>query len=219
MEFIQQTFHLLLKSWFLFVENWGYLGVFLLMALESSIVPIPSEVVMPPAAYWASQGRLDFWGVVIAGTAGSYFGSLISYLIGRWAGAPLIEKYGKYFLLPSEKINLARHWVVEYGVVGIFVARLLPVVRHLISYPAGIFKMNLLKFSISTTVGAFVWCTILSWFGQVVIGGSPELLSSPEALVAVCKDKFKVFFLGVVLLTLAYGVVVRFKKRMLQSEV
>ena len=156
--------------WFRFVENYGYWGVFLLMALESSIVPIPSEIVMPPAAYWAAQGRMSFWLVVLAGTGGSLFGSLASYFVSRALGTPFILRYGKFILLPPEKIVAAEAWVNEYGVSGIFFARLLPVVRHLISIPAGILRMPLAPFSAATTAGAFLWCWILSWFGAKIIG-------------------------------------------------
>lgn len=204
--------HSLLISWFEFVRDWGYLGVFLLMALESSIVPIPSEVVMPPAAFWASQGKMTFWGVVLAGTAGSYFGSAVSYLVSRVVGEPVVRRYGKYFLFPEDKVAMAEAWVMRYGVAGIFVSRLLPVIRHLISIPAGILKMNFTKFSVATIVGAFAWCAILSWFGQQVIGDRPELLSSPEAMVAVCREKLHWFVGGVIVLAAAYSLVVYFKK-------
>ena len=208
-------FHQLLVAWFNFVREWGYFGVFLLMALESSIVPIPSEVVMPPAAYWASQGKMEFWGVVLAGTFGSYFGSFVNYWVSRGVGAPVVERYGKYFLFGPGKVAMARQWVVRYGAGGIFFSRLLPVIRHLISIPAGILKMDFSKFSAATTLGAFLWCWILSWFGQKVIGDRPDLLSSPEALVAVCKEKLHWFVGAVIVLALAYGVVVFLKKKRL----
>lgn len=205
--------HEWLVSWFNFVRDWGYMGVFLLMALESSIVPIPSEVVMPPAAYWAAQGRMDFWGVVVAGTAGSYFGSIVSYVISRAVGRPVVSRYGKYFLMGPEKVAMAEVWVTSFGSVGIFISRLLPVVRHLISIPAGILKMNPLRFSLATTLGAFAWCAILSWFGQQVIGDRPDLMSSPEALVAVCREKLHWFVGGVMVLAAAYALVIFVKKR------
>src|SRR3954463_541687 len=99
--------HELVRTWFGWVEQWGYWGVFLLMAMESSIIPVPSEIVMPPAAFWAAQGRMDFWGVVAAGTAGSYFGSAISYWVAQWLGLPLINRYGKFFLMGPDKIRMA----------------------------------------------------------------------------------------------------------------
>jgi membrane protein DedA with SNARE-associated domain len=211
-------FHQLLVTWFEFVQHWGYLGVFLLMALESSIVPIPSEVVMPPAAYWASRGDMNFWLVVLAGTAGSYFGSAVSYFVSRAIGAPLVQRYGKFFLMGPEKVAMAEAWIQQYGSAGIFTARLLPVIRHLISIPAGLLKMNFLRFSTATTVGAFLWCLVLSWFGRQVIGDRPDLLTSPEALVSVCKEKLHLFVIGVVALAVAYGVLVRFKRRLTVSQ-
>ena len=205
--------HELLKIWFHWVETWGYLGVFLLMAMESSIIPVPSEIVMPPAAFWAAQGRMSFWGVVLAGTAGSYFGSVASYWVAKWIGTPVIHKYGKYFLLSASKLNLAERWVNRFGVVGVFLARLLPVVRHLISMPAGIFKMNFFSFSLATILGAGIWCTILSWFGQEIIGGHPELLQSPEAMMQVIRAKLAWFVFAAVAFSGLYLGVVLFKKR------
>ena len=105
---MQTHFHALLKVWFHIVESQGYLGIFLLMALESSVVPIPSEIIIPPAAYWAAQGRFDFWGVVLMGTAGSLFGSLVSYAISRAVGAPIVSRYGKFVLLPQHTIAAER---------------------------------------------------------------------------------------------------------------
>ena len=203
----------MLKAWFLFVENWGYLGVFLLMALESSIVPIPSEIVMPPAAYWAAQGKMSFWGVVMAGTFGSYFGSIVSYYVAQWLGEPLLKKYGKYFLMSEKKIEMTQEWIKKYGVGGIFIARLLPVIRHLISMPAGIFRMPVKGFSIATIAGAFLWCLVLSWFGMKVIGDAPALLESPEEMIHVLKDKMKLIVMGICAFAAAYSVVIWFKMK------
>ena len=182
-------FHELLRTWFEWVEAWGYLGVFVLMAMESSIIPVPSEIVMPPAAFWASQGKMSFWGVVLAGTGGSYLGSVVSYALSAWVGEPLIQKYGRWIFLSPEKIKWAQDWMSRHGFFGIFLARLLPVVRHLISIPAGFLKMSLSRFSVATVLGAGLWCFVLSWLGQVVIGAHPELLQSPEDMVAVIKVK------------------------------
>lgn len=210
---MQQVFHELLVSWFNLVQNYGYFGVFILMALESSIVPVPSEIVMPPAAYWAAQGKMSFWGVVVAGTLGSYFGSFVSYFVSKWIGAPLIKKYGKYFLLNQKKIEMAEVWIQQYGNFGIFISRLLPVVRHLISIPAGIFKMQFLSFSFMTILGAGIWCYVLSLFGAKVLGDSPELLSSPENMVHVLKSKMHHFIIAVLILAIAYIVVLWFKNK------
>ncbi len=206
-------FHELLRVWFGWVEAWGYLGVFILMALESSIVPVPSEVVMPPAAFWAAQGRMSFWGVVLAGTLGSYVGSAINYWVAQWVGKPILDRYGKYVLFPPAKVQMAEAWVTQYGMMGIFTARLLPVVRHLISIPAGILRMPFGKFSLVTTLGAGLWCWVLAWFGEQVIGSRPELLQSPEALIKVMKDKLHWFVAAVFVMLVLYGIVVVFKKR------
>ncbi len=208
--------HDLLIFWFQVVHDWGYGGIFFLMALESSIVPVPSEVVMPPAAFWAAQGKMDFWMVVSMGTAGSYFGSIVSYLVSRYAGAPIVTlvvaRYGRYLFLNQEKLNMAQAWILRYGSMGIFFARLLPVVRHLVSIPAGVFKMKVWPFSVATIVGAGLWCTILSWYGQEVIGGNPELLNSPAEMVQVMKDKLLWFVFGVLALGGAYAIVMIFSR-------
>lgn len=206
-------FHELLTSWFHLVETWGYLGIFLLMALESSIVPVPSEVVMPPAAFWAAQGRMSFAGVVLAGTLGSYFGSVASYLVSQWVGRPIVARFGRYVFISPEKLKLAENWVGRYGAPGVFIARLLPVIRHLISIPAGICRMPFLKFSVVTTLGAGVWCFILSWYGQAVIGDHPELLNSPEEMVHVIKSQMVWIVAAVVVLAVAYAAVVKFGAR------
>jgi membrane protein DedA with SNARE-associated domain len=210
---MQAQFHALIRIWFHFVEAQGYLGVFLLMALESSVVPIPSEIVMPPAAYWAAQGRMDFWLVVLVGTVGSLFGSLVSYAASRAVGAPIVNRYGRFVLLPPETIAVGENWVREYGTSGIFFARLLPVVRHLISIPAGILRMPVAAFSAATTAGAFAWCLILAWFGKKIIGDEPTLLDSPEQMMTVLKHKMHFLVLGIVLLAAAYAVMLHFRKR------
>ncbi|MDX2199890.1 MAG: DedA family protein [Phycisphaerae bacterium] len=205
--------HDLVKFWFHLVQDWGYTGVFFLMAAESSIIPVPSEVVMPPAAFWAAQGKMSFWGVVLAGTLGSWFGSAVSYYVAQWIGLPLLHRYGKYVLLPEAKLKMAERWVSQYGVPGIFIARLLPVVRHLISMPAGVFRMNFLKFSIVTTIGAGIWCWVLAWFGKEVIGAHPELLNSPDEMVHAIKDKLMWFVGFVLVFAVLYAIVVVMKSR------
>jgi membrane protein DedA with SNARE-associated domain len=210
---LQQVLHDWLKVWFSWVEQWGYTGVGVLMALESSIVPVPSELVMPPAAFWAAQGRMNFWVVVFAGTFGSYVGSVISYFGAQWIGLPLLKRYGKYVLLPESKLEMAAQWIRTHGMMGIFLARLLPVVRHLISMPAGVFRMPFGIFSLMTLTGAFLWCWILSWFGAQVIGSNPELLNSPGEMVHVLKDKFQYFVLAIVAFAVLYFGVVKRARR------
>ena len=205
--------HELIRTWFGWVDQWGYWGVFILMAMESSIIPVPSEIVMPPAAFWAAQGKMSFTGVVLAGTLGSYFGSAVSYWASRTLGYPIVARYGKYFLMPADKVLMAEAWVNRFGNFGIFIARLLPVVRHLVSIPAGLLKMPFGRFSVVTTLGAGLWCLILSWFGQELIGSHPELLQSPEALISVIKAKMHGFLALVGGLGLLYVGVVWFKKK------
>lgn len=167
---------------------------------------------MPPAAYWAAQGKMNFWMVVLAGTAGSWVGSSVSYWLAQLLGIPLLRKYGKYFLLPEKKQVMAENWLQNYGSLGVFFARLLPVVRHLISIPAGVFRMPFIKFSAVTTIGAGLWCLILSWFGQKILGDSPELLQSPETMVHVIKAKLIWFVTAIVLLLILYIFVLRLKR-------
>lgn len=205
--------HHLLHVWFSWVENWGYLGVFLLMALESSIVPVPSEIVMPPAAYFAAQGRLNMGGVIAAGTLGSFFGSAVSYWVSQWVGLPVIKRWGKYVFLKPAKVDAAHNWVQRFGAGGIFFARLLPVVRHLVSIPAGILAMPFRRFSVATIVGAGLWCTILSFYGAQVI--TPELINAndPEAMIKAVKAKLGLIVIGIVALALAYVVMMFLRNR------
>src|SRR6266850_4922761 len=137
--------HHLIEVWFHWVQTGGYAAVFWLMALESTIFPIPSEVVIPPAAIVAAtqQGTgMSLVGVVIAGALGSWFGSALMYLVASWAGRAAMLRWGKYFLVPPEKLARAEVFTRRYHAGGIFFARLLPVIRHLISIPAGIVRMG-----------------------------------------------------------------------------
>ena len=199
-------FHEMLKLWFQWVHDWHYVGVVLLMALESTILPIPSEVVMPPAAFWAAQpeGRMTFWGVVLAGTVGSYIGSTINYWVSQWIGLPLLRRYGKYVFVSEHKIDAAHAWAARYGAAGVFWARMLPVFRHLISIPAGILAMPFGKFSLATITGSALWCTILAWWGQRVLGRHPELLNSPADMVRTIKGELLWFVLAIVGLGVLY---------------
>jgi membrane protein DedA with SNARE-associated domain len=175
--------HHLLETWFSWVLTGGYAGIIVLMAMESSIFPVPSEIVIPPAAFLAAQGKLSFAGVVVAGTLGSYLGSAITYWASRLIGRPMIVKYGRFVLLTPKKLERAEHWLARYEAGGIFFARLLPVVRHLISIPAGIVRMNFGLFSLMTVTGSAIWCYILAYLGEKAYRVEPELLTDPEALV------------------------------------
>lgn len=181
--------HQLILTWFQWVQDWGYLGVVILMAMESSIFPVPSEVVMPPAAILAAQGKLSLWGVILAGTFGSWLGSAITYAVSRWLGRPFVLKFGRYFFIKPEKLERAEVFMARYEAGGIFFARLLPVVRHLISIPAGIVRMSFAKFSAMTIIGSFIWCAILSWFGKGIAERNPDLMKDPEALIHAIKHE------------------------------
>lgn len=148
-----------------FYETTGYVSVFILMAMESMIFPVPSEAVLPPAGLLISQGKFTFAGVTIASTLGSIFGSLLSYWIGLYGGRPFINKFGKYFLLDTKALELSEKYFNKHGDLTIFICRFIPVVRHLISIPAGLGKMNILRFSIYTIAGAGLWNAILTWAG------------------------------------------------------
>ena len=175
--------HHLLETWFTWVLTGGYTGIIVLMAMESSIFPVPSEIVIPPAAFLAAQGKLSFTGVVLAGTLGSFLGSAVTYWASRLIGRPLIVKYGRFVLLTPKKLERAEHWLARYEAGGIFFARLLPVVRHLISIPAGIVRMNFALFSLMTITGSAIWCYVLAYLGQKAYRLEPGLLTDPEALV------------------------------------
>jgi membrane protein DedA with SNARE-associated domain len=200
---LHDLLHQWLGTWLGWVENWGYLGVIILMAMESSIFPVPSEVVIPPAAILAGSGSsMTLTGVILAGTFGSWLGSAITYWVALFVGRPVVEKWGKYFFIPPEKLARAERFMHRYESGGIFFARLLPVIRHLISIPAGIIRMGFLKFSILTTVGAAIWCSVLAWLGGKVgdkLRAEGKNPLDPEALVAAVKHESHLI-IGVVLL-------------------
>lgn len=157
------------------LEDGGYALIVLLMAVESSIVPLPSEVVIPPAAHLANtKGGMTLTGIVAAGTLGSWIGATVMYWASRLIGRPLLMRYGRWVLITPEKIQGAEAWANHYGEVGVFISRLLPVVRHLIGIPAGIVRMNFWYYSAATIIGSAIWCTVLVWLG--VTAGQDEAL-------------------------------------------
>jgi membrane protein DedA with SNARE-associated domain len=157
-----------LGHWYLEqLQTWGAWAIGLMMALESTVVPIPSELVIPPAAHLAHTGKIpvSLAAIVVAGALGSWLGAAIMYWAARLAGRPLVMRYGKYFLISPEKVAGAERWAAHYGGMGIFISRLLPVVRHLIGIPAGIVRMNFWKFSLFTLLGAGIWSAVLCYVG------------------------------------------------------
>ena len=153
-------------------ELMGWGGVVVLMALESTAFPLPSEIVMPFAGWRLilDKGLGVEWVFVAGlwGAIGSVIGSLVEYYISRAGGRPLIERYGKYLLITRSDLERADHWFSTRGEVTILVGRLVPVVRHFISIPAGIAKMNVVKFSVYTFIGALPWCVFLAWTGYLL---------------------------------------------------
>jgi membrane protein DedA with SNARE-associated domain len=164
----------------------GYPGIFLLMAMESSVIPVPSELVMPPAGYLAAQGRMNIWVAIFMGTAGSLIGAYANYYAAHYLGRPLLLKYGKYVWITEEKFARVERYFKDHGEISTFIGRLLPVVRHLISLPAGLAGMNHVKFTIYTLAGAGIWVTILTWIGYF-IGANQELIMeySHQAVIGV----------------------------------
>jgi len=163
MEFFQTLF-----DWY--IANLNYFTVGLLMAIESTFLPLPSEVIIPFAAYKAGQGDMNVFLVVFSGTVGALFGSLINYTLAYYLGRPLVykladSKLGKVFLLSKEKVIHAEEFFIRNGKTSTFIGRLIPGVRHLISIPAGLAKMNLHDFMLFTFVGAGIWNIILAIIG------------------------------------------------------
>lgn len=134
----------------------------LLMAAESSIIPLPSEVVIPPAA---ASGKFPIWAIILAGTLGSWVGASIMYWVARVGGRPLLARYGGYVGISEHKVANAERWSAKFGAMGIFISRLLPVVRHLIGIPAGIVRMDFKLYSLFTLLGSGIWCAVLCWLG------------------------------------------------------
>jgi len=159
------------------LEAGGYWLVALLMAIESSFVPLPSELVIPPAAHLAvTTGRMSLGGIVLAGAIGSWIGASLMYLAARALGRPLLARYGRYVLVGPDKLAAAEAWAAEFGAFGAFAARFLPVIRHLIGLPAGIVRLRYLHFSAATLAGSAIWTAVLCWVG-VKAGEDAALLA------------------------------------------
>jgi membrane protein DedA with SNARE-associated domain len=167
-----------LIDWYLAkLTTGGYPLIALLMAIESSVVPLPSELIIPPAAHLAHthQAGLGIVGIVLAGTIGSWLGATLMYWASRIAGRPLVLRYGKFALISPQKIEGAERWASHYGSMGILISRLLPVVRHLIGIPAGIVRMNYRAFSAYTLLGSAIWCGVLCYVG-IKMGQDEKLM-------------------------------------------
>jgi membrane protein DedA with SNARE-associated domain len=152
----------------------GYLGVLVAMAIESAMIPLPSELILPFAGFLVSDpakiepltnGPWSFWIVVVVATLGNTLGSLVAYAIGAWGGRPFLERYGKYLLIRPHEIEIAERFFARWGAQTAFFSRLLPIVRTFISFPAGVARMPVRTFVLYSTAGAFIWSTVLVWAG------------------------------------------------------
>lgn len=157
------------------VSDWGYIGIFVLMTLESTVFPIPSELVMIPAGYLAHQGELSATLSVIAGTAGSLAGALINYIVSRRYGRSFLWNHGKKILVSRRRLAQMDYFFRRYGEITTFLGRLIPVARHYISIPAGLAKMRLWRFMLFTSLGAFVWMVVLTALGYFIGNNIAEI--------------------------------------------
>ena len=159
------------------IFDWGYLGIFLLMAVESSFVPFPSEIVLIPAGYLASQGEMSVGLIMSSALAGSLLGAFINYYLALTLGRKMLERYGKYFFIKESALEKMDNFFDKHGHISTFIGRLIPGIRQLISIPAGLAKMNLGVFSLFTALGAGIWALVLTMLGYY-IGENQELISA-----------------------------------------
>ena len=150
------------------IADGGYIGIFFLMLFASAAVPLPSEIVMIFSGFLAGQGKFLFLSVVLAGTAGSFVGSLILYFLGSLGGRVLVEKYGKYLFIDNNDLAKAEKFFQKYGNVSNFVGRLIPIIRTFISFPAGLARMPIRRFMFYTLLGSLIWSTALAYLGEVL---------------------------------------------------
>ncbi len=188
------------------VGRFGYAGVILLMALESSFVPFPSEVVVPPAGYLASLGQMNIFLVILSGISGSILGSLLNYWIAYRFGRDFLLKYSKYFFINTEKFAKFEVFFNTHGEITTFAGRLIPVIRQYISFPAGLVRMDLKKFIFYTGLGAAIWCTVLAYVGYFV-GNNIDIIKENI-------DHIMYFiFPALILLVIIYVVVYKYRNK------
>lgn len=191
-----------------FIQSTSYYGVFLLMTLESMLIPIPSEITMPFAGFLASTGQMNIYLLIFIGAFANLIGSILAYLIGFILQENLtrkvINKYGKYLLITEEDYNLSLKWFKKYGESIVFFSRLLPIIRTFISLPAGIAKMKLSKFSILTFLGSLIWSTVLVYIGY--------FLGANWNSIEIYYRQFEYIILGLILLLIFYYLYKKIKK-------
>jgi membrane protein DedA with SNARE-associated domain len=187
-----------------YIGDMGYLGIFLLMFLESTFFPFPSEIIMIPAGYLAYKGEMNIYIIILVGILGSVLGALLNYYLAMFFGRKFILKYGKYFFIKEETLDKLESFFAKHGEISTFTGRLIPGIRQLISLPAGLARMNIAKFSFYTAIGAGIWVVVL-----VAVG---YLVGSNEALISeYLKSATLIALVSVVLITTFY--IVRNKKR------
>ncbi|WP_257842517.1 DedA family protein [Helicobacter sp. 11S02629-2] len=209
------------------IDTLGYVGIFILMAIESSIIPLPSEVVMIPAGYLVYQGKMDMSLVILSGTLGSLAGALINYYIALKFGRLIVLKYGKYFLMKESTLLKTEGFFMRHGPISTFIGRLLPLIRHYISLPAGLAKMKLWKFCLYTLLGALVWVAVLSYFGYYLgntLGDAQSLNEIAGAFMGSNKDATQldiksqaknimlIIVAVVIIIGIVYSIISKFKK-------
>lgn len=186
------------------IETIGYLGIFICMTIESTFIPLPSEVIVPPAGYLAAQGKMNIYIVIICGTLGSVAGALINYWISIKLGRAIIIKWGKYFKLPESRFVKVEKYFNEHGAISTFIGRLVLGLRHYISIPAGLTKMKLDKFIFYTFLGAAIWNTILAYIGFTV-GNNIKLIKERS-------HEISLYVLGAIIFLLI-GYIIKVKRK------
>ena len=159
------------------IFDWGYLGIFIMMAIESSFVPFPSEIVLIPAGYLASQGEMSVLMIMVSALGGSMVGAFINYYLALTLGRGILQRYGKYFFIKESALDKMDEYFDKHGAISTFTGRLIPGIRQLISIPAGLARMNLVQFSLFTALGAGIWALILTLLGYF-IGENQELINA-----------------------------------------
>lgn len=173
------------------VQSWGYIGIFILMFLENVFPPIPSEVIMGLGGVMVAKGRFDYWTLVAVAVAGTTLGNWVWYAVGRWVGyerlRPLVDRYGRWLTLDWDEVEKLHDWFIRYGSGIVFVCRFLPIARTMVSLPAGMVRMNQIKFLIWTAAGSTIWIAALagagSWFGKQF--AEVDRFIGPLALLAI----------------------------------
>lgn len=159
------------------IMDWGYFGIFVLMTIESSFIPFPSEIVLIPAGYLASKGEMHIGMIMLSALGGSMAGAFVNYYLALLLGRKILSKYGKYFFIKEDALQKMDDYFEKHGHISTFIGRLLPGIRQLISIPAGLARMNLAVFSIYTALGASIWSLVLVLLGYT-IGENQELLDT-----------------------------------------